>query len=100
MRISDWSSDVCSSDLIELQKFIGCEPRFLEPAGLAVYRRHKAPVREVRARPLAPRGIGRLLVSPLPQRCKCKGQARSDRYPPIQPNGLVDETDSYLQVAG
>src|SRR3546814_10122695 len=26
---------------IELQKFIGCEPRFLEPAGLAVYRRHK-----------------------------------------------------------
>src|SRR3546814_12263099 len=27
---------------IELQKFIGCEPRFLEPAGLAVYRRHRS----------------------------------------------------------
>src|SRR3546814_16894374 len=47
---------------IELQKFISCEPHFLEPAGLAVYSRHKAPVRQVRARPLPPRGLCRTLV--------------------------------------
>src|SRR3546814_14866597 len=51
---------------IALQKFIGCEPRFLEPAGLAVYRRPKAPVREVRARPLAPPLSSPTLVSPPP----------------------------------
>src|SRR3546814_16114964 len=49
---------------IELQKLIGCAPRFLEPAGLAVYTRHKAPLRADQTRPPAPPGLGTPLVSP------------------------------------
>src|SRR3546814_11934417 len=85
---------------MQLQKLSRCEACFLQPAGLAVYGRHQAPVGEIRALPLAARGIGGLLVLPLPQECERKGEAGSDGYAPIQADGLANEADPSLQVAG
>src|SRR3546814_9850046 len=83
---------------MQLQKLSRCEACFLQPAGLAVYGRHQAPVGEIRALPLAARGIGGLLVLPLPQECERKGAAGSDGYAPIQAAGLANEADPSLQV--
>src|SRR3546814_19855556 len=84
---------------MQLQKLSRCEACFLQPAGLAVYGRHQAPVGEIRALPLAARGIGGLLVLPLPQECERKGEAGSDGYAPIQADGLANEADPTLQAA-
>src|SRR3546814_17612534 len=85
---------------MQLQKLSRCEACFLQPAGLAVYGRHQAPVGEIRALPLAARGIGGLLVLHLPQECERKGEAGSDGYAPIQADGLANEADPSLKTAG
>src|SRR3546814_11698759 len=93
MRISDWSSDVCSSDL-------GCSLRFLRrrrndpypglPAALRLHRRHR------RGRPLGhdgghgPRPVsGRLAARPLPPRHGDRRLQHRPRPPPPPPAVLT-----------
>src|SRR3546814_17206345 len=75
---------------MQLQKLSRCEACFLQPAGLAVYGRHQAPVGELRALPLVARGIGGLLVLPLPPESQRKRAAGSAGYAPIHADGLAN----------
>src|SRR3546814_7910861 len=61
MRISDWSSDVCSSDLVEAADGVG-------PVGVAVFERHQHLFADARRHEAAPLGAGVALGDAHPAR--------------------------------
>src|SRR3546814_13077189 len=69
MRISDWSSDVCSSDLDEHHQSISVEITGLHPAGIFAANDHK------RGGAIRPEAIDRSFVAPLPEEA-AQGEGR------------------------
>src|SRR3546814_9615874 len=75
MRISDWSSDVCSSDLHDRRRLGG--GRQLQPAGQAEHERGSPQHRE--DEPLGPRGA-RQRTAPVEERRRQEDRARSEEH--------------------
>src|SRR3546814_3921212 len=69
MRISDWSSDVCSSDLDEHHQSISVEITGLHPAGIFAANDHK------RGGAIRHEAIDRSFVAPLPEEA-AQGEGR------------------------
>src|SRR3546814_20244403 len=74
MRISDWSSDVCSSDLASLVRLCSAEPGAVSPV-LGLCRQHHRTLREFRARAV---GVCRLRQAPVRAACRCQRWPQCD----------------------
>src|SRR3546814_7989321 len=98
MRISDWSSDVCSSDLEEVQRPLDPKPLLVPEA--AHGRARRQPQRHFGQQIAQVIGTARPLhraPAPVPDRAKAHADAGAARYRPDDPRERSEEHTSELQ---
>src|SRR3546814_3393430 len=98
MRISDWSSDVCSSDLEEVQRPLDPKPLLVPEA--AHGRARRQPQRHFGQQLAQVIGTARPLhraPAPVPDRATAHADAGAARYRPDDPRERSEEHTSELQ---